>query len=286
MLHHHTRADIVSASVVSGIAAVSIGHPLDSIKVRMQTSLDGTAVAATRSLWSEGALLRGIGAPLLNSLAMNIVIFLGFEEAKSTLGLTGPQAGALSGVAGAFIGTPFDRLKILAQTERSQRHHPSSGRRRSMGSTLRSAGPLQALYAGHGMNMMREGIFGAIYLGLYDMLRDWYSLSTRSSLETSPLPLAFTAAASGTTGALAWLAAYPTDVIKTIQQASRSPVGGTEAEAVPSAQTVAKQLWKEQGIRGFYRGAVAGTLRAVLVTSTRLVFYELYLGNCSLTGFG
>ena len=67
-------------------------------------------------------------------------------------------------------------------------------------------------------------------------------------------------------------------VIKTMQQAARNQA----TEAPPSAFALARRLWMAEGIGGFYRGCLAGTFRAILVTSTRLVFYELYLGNTLL----
>jgi len=83
------------------------------------------------------------------------------------------------------------------------------------------------------------------------------------------LPLPVAAAASGCTGALAWFAAFPSDVVKTMQQAATGA-----GKARPSAIAVARGLWAQGGIRAFYKGAYAGTTRAVLVTSSRIVVFE------------
>ena len=93
------------------------------------------------------------------------------------------------------------------------------------------------------------------------------------------LPLPVAAAASGCTGALAWFAAFPSDVVKTMQQAATGA-----GKARPSAIAVARGLWAQRGIRAFYRGAYAGTTRAVLVTSSRIVAFEWMVWHNRVTG--
>ena len=89
------------------------------------------------------------------------------------------------------------------------------------------------------------------------------------SNDQSP-PLALVAAASSTTGALAWGAAYPFDVVKSVQQAqplvSPSPLRSIGGAAL--------SLWRRGGHLAFYSGLGAGTARAMIVTSSRLVTYE------------
>ena len=140
---------------------------------------------------------------------------------------------------------------------------------------------LKNLYAGHGMNMSREMIFMTIYLGLYDMFKGAYFRHMESKGEGNvgdkvsdplpPFPLPIAAAVSGLTGALAWFAAFPTDVVKTVQQARSSN------QRPLSAPAAARRLWQVGGIRAFYVGAGAGTARAVLVTSSRLVAFEWFM---------
>ena len=124
-----SRQEVVTGSLWSGLLATAIGHPLDCVKVRLQTaaaspsasaasSAARTTLGTARSMWKrEGAraFTRGFLPPMLNSLTMNTVIFVGFEESKSKLHLAPPLAGAFAGLVGSFVGTPFDRIKILMQ---------------------------------------------------------------------------------------------------------------------------------------------------------------------------
>ena len=121
------------------------------------------------------------------------------------------------------------------------------------------------LYVGHTMNLMREACFTACYLGLYARLRQVLAP------EDDRMPLPIVAAVSATTGALAWLVCYPFDVVKSVQQ-SQAPGKHGPLNSISGA---AAHVWRHGGgWRGFYRGAAASTVRAVLVTCSRLVAYE------------
>ena len=122
---------------------------------------------------------------------------------------------------------------------------------------------LRTVFTGQTMNMCREGVFTAVYLGLYQQLRAAFISDSGAA---PPLPLV--AAASATTGALAWVAAFPFDTVKSIQQAQLPgrrglPIGGA-----------IELLWRRGGAMAFYRGVSASTARAVLVTGARLFTYE------------
>ena len=115
------------------------------------------------------------------------------------------------------------------------------------------------------MNLMREACFTACYLGLYARLRQVLAP------EDDRVPLPIVAAVSATTGALAWLVCYPFDVVKSVQQ-SQAPGKHGPLNSISGA---AAHVWRHGGgWRGFYRGAAASTVRAVLVTCSRLVAYE------------
>ena len=74
-------------------------------------------------------------------------------------------AATLSGVTTACISTPVDFIKIQAQLRGSN----TRGLLRECGRTPRG---LSLFATGHTMNMWREGVFTAIYLGLYTHIKD------------------------------------------------------------------------------------------------------------------
>ena len=84
------------------------------------------------------------------------------------------------------------------------------------------------------------------------------------------MPLHLAVLASATTGAGAWLACYPFDSVKTVQQGAS--LEGADARASPMG--AARSLAAKGGVGAFYRGAGASVVRAMMVTGTRMLAYE------------
>ncbi|KAL1521592.1 hypothetical protein AB1Y20_021251 [Prymnesium parvum] len=255
----------VAASTAAGCVSTALGHPLDCIKVQLQAAQSaelGTLRCAVQMLQDGGvrAFGRGLASPLANAVLMNSVMFVAFAEARRRMpdgAVGGLLAGGFSGLVSAFLSTPFDLVKIQMQL----------GAKESAGRMVRRLLRTQAhsLFTGHTANMLREGVFTAVYLGLYDTLR---SLMTDSS---GHAPLMLVAAASASTGALAWVTAYPFDAVKSLQQAQ--PLSSSSAARL-SFLGATRQLYARGGYAAFYRGVSASTARAILVTCSRLVTYE------------
>ena len=273
----------IVAGTSAGVAATIIGHPLDCIKVRLQAlQRPGltTLGCAVEMLKTDGAraFFRGLGPPLVEKVLASTLMFVAFEEARRRLPDTAfgsLLAGAFSGLATSILSTPTDWVKIQAQV----RGVPV---RRVLTDVLRG-GALRALprtlYLGHCMNMLRETVFTAVYLGFYAELRAAIVAAPPSggdaaASSTAPPPLHLVALASATTGALAWAAAYPFDSIKSVQQAQ--PAHKPSERASPLG--AARSLWAQGGIESFYRGLYASTFRAILVTCSRLFTYEAIKG--------
>ena len=158
-------------------------------------------------------------------------------------------AGAFSGLATACVSTPLDYVKVQAQL------------RATSPALLLRLSTARQLATGHGMNCVREGLFTAIYLGLYAQLRPQLG---------DPAAFSSVVMASASTGAAAWLVAFPADCIKSVQQAV-PPIAGVRPLSPIEA---ARGLLRHGGWRAFYNGAGASTFRAMLVTSSRMVGYE------------
>ncbi|KAL7739004.1 hypothetical protein ACLKA6_017680 [Drosophila palustris] len=121
-----------------GVCNVLSGHPLDTIKVRLQTMprpapgekplYSGTFDCAAKTIRQEGVrgLYRGMSAPLTGVAPIFAMCFAGYavgkrlqqrgEDAK----LTYSQifvAGSFSGLFSTFIMAPGERIKVLLQTQ-------------------------------------------------------------------------------------------------------------------------------------------------------------------------
>jgi len=243
----------IAGATGAGCASTLFGHPLDTIKVHLQTNpkLGGTWEATKYLLHSNSPLVffRGIIPPLFNAVVMNTVMFSVFEGVKQSLGPMG--AGFVSGIATACLSTPTDYIKIQSQL--------SGVSSMDLVKTTLKQHPTR-LFRGHLANLGREGVFTMVYLGLYDVLRS-NSNHNNNLIEV--------AATSSLTGGLAWVASYSFDTVKTVVQATPGRVSYREA---------VQQLWNQGGYKAFYKGCGTSTGRAVLVTSIRMITYEWILG--------
>ena len=180
-----TKAEIFG-SVTAACASTILGHPLDTVKVYLQTQTHlTTSTQAIRMLLKNNGnrpsvFFRGISFPLLNQIAMNTVMFSVFFRIQSWSNLHGANelvgsmgAGIASGFATAFLSTPTDYFKIHAQlTERKRTDSVVMTLRRFLSLKAPSSplGTIVTLYRGHVANLWREGVFTVIYLSGYDRI--------------------------------------------------------------------------------------------------------------------
>jgi len=80
----HPLHDIISGGC-AGMASVLVGHPFDTIKVRLQTDKTFSSVfAVVRRLEGPSALFKGMGAPMYSSVGVNALIFSSYSWAIHT----------------------------------------------------------------------------------------------------------------------------------------------------------------------------------------------------------
>ena len=209
-----------------------------------------------KSIQQEGVsgLFKGLSAPLLGSMAENAVLFVSYNYIQnlirsfsshhtesSTLNMTElSAAGFLSGASVSFVMTPVELIKCRLQAQEAKFKGPISVIRH----TLKHHG-ITGMYRGHVATLLREAFGGAAWFGAYEyVIRKFLShhptAKTKDDLATWQLMSA---------GALAGIsynaALFPADVIKNRQQSFDTKQG-----FVP----MAKEIYRTQGIKGFYRG--------------------------------
>ncbi|KAJ0736748.1 putative mitochondrial carrier domain superfamily [Helianthus annuus] len=122
----------LAAGTVGGVAQLVVGHPFDTIKVKLQSQptplpgqlpkYSGAIDAVKKTLAAEGAsgLYKGMGAPLATVAAFNALLFTVRGQMETLLRsapgapLTVNQqfvAGAGAGVAVSFLATPTELIK-------------------------------------------------------------------------------------------------------------------------------------------------------------------------------
>ena len=284
--------ETIICSTAAGVSSTLLGHPLDTLKVHIQTNPAFTAktneksaqtryptVRAARHLLRSNhcsplVFFRGIGPPTANAAIMNILTFAVFNRVKEGFGGNGYRAslaaGIISGLASAFVSTPTDYVKIQAQL----RGMSSEAIVREI-MALRN--PTSILFRGHVANLGREGVFTCVYLGIYDGVMNTTDDATASTGGAGTL--AKIAAISSLTGGCAWIVSFPFDTVKSVMQAQVPSKAGVSISETIRSLYYNKGLGASTGklsgsFAAFYRGCAASTGRAVLVTSSRMMTYE------------
>ncbi|KAK5115266.1 hypothetical protein LTR62_001466 [Meristemomyces frigidus] len=285
------------AGVFSGIAKLSVGHPFDTIKVRLQTSdisqFKGPVDCLLQTIRKEGinGIYKGATPPLLGWMCMDSVM-LGsltlyrrllnenvFQPLRARPNNAGSwnsdaereklppvghgMAGMLAGWTVSFIAAPVEhikaRLQIQYSASKSQRLY---------------SGPIDCtrkIYRSHGLPGLWHGLsatllfrtFFFFWWGTYDMFTT--VLTERTNLSTPAINFW----AGGLSAQVFWLTSYPSDVIK--QRIMTDPLG---ARKYPRWRDAAKSIYRDNGLKGYWRGFVPCFLRAFPANAAALVAFE------------
>jgi len=167
-----------------GACSVLVGHPLDLVKVRIQTSGASSAVAnmsvfgmLSRTFTNEGVrgLYRGVSAPLFAVTPMFAVSFWSYDIGKRIVkymdGNSGATpnyefsinqicvAGAISALPTTMIMAPSERLKCLLQVQANDIE--KGGKVKYTGLVdcamqLYKEGGIRSIYKGTGATLIRD----------------------------------------------------------------------------------------------------------------------------------
>ncbi|XP_067095861.1 mitochondrial carnitine/acylcarnitine carrier protein [Osmerus mordax] len=276
-----------AAGGVGGACLLFAGHPLDTIKVRLQTQpkvhsghgalYTGAYDCFRKTVSKEGVLglYKGMGAPLAGVAPMMAISFFGFglgkqlQQSDPSQPLTYAQvylAGCLAGVFTTIIVAPGERVKCLLQVQAS-------------GGQLRYAGPLdcavslyrqqgiRSVYKGTVLTLLRDVPSNGLYFLTYEYLKN---LLTAEGESVSQLSTPRILLAGGVAGILNWVIALPPDVLKSnFQTAADGRYRGLV--------DVLRELLKEEGPRALYKGFNAVFLRAFPANAACFLGFEFAL---------
>jgi solute carrier family 25 carnitine/acylcarnitine transporter 20/29 len=272
--------DVVAGSL-GGVAQVLSGHPLDTVKVRLQTQTTlvykGTIDCLSKTVKEEGfvGLYKGVQSPLVGLAVMNSVMFLAYGQAKAALQkdpavpLTLSQyalAGAIAGVAISFVEGPVDLFKSQMQVQygAGQKYTGITDCARQIVGKYGIRGAYQGLAA----TFLRDIPSNASYFLFYELAR---KMQTKPGQHVSDLP-AWKVMIAGATGGMAyWGITYPTDVIKsTIQTDTPNPA----QRKYHGIMDCARKIYAANGIAGFYKGFTPCIIRSIPANAACFVVYE------------
>ncbi|XP_066158444.1 mitochondrial carnitine/acylcarnitine carrier protein [Euwallacea fornicatus] len=267
-----------------GISTILVGHPLDTIKVRLQTmplpksgelsQYAGTLDCLKKTVKYEGplGLYRGMGAPLLGVSPIFALSFMGFGVGKK---LFCPEdirqhthsqyfvAGAFSGIFTTFIMTPGERIKCLLQIQGAGGGKPYSGPIDVFMMLYRQGG-VAALYKGMGATLLRDVPASGVYFLTYEAVQNY--ITRHGEHEASILG---TIISGGIAGVANWLVGMPSDVLKSRFQTA------PEGRYPHGLRDVLKELIANEGPLALYKGIVPVLLRAFPANAACFLGFEL-----------
>ncbi|XP_068648780.1 mitochondrial arginine transporter BAC2 [Aristolochia californica] len=273
------------AGGVGGMAGVISGHPLDTLKIRLQQPSNRMpALSLFRSIvTSEGpsSLYRGMGTPLASVAFQNAVVFQVFAVlSQACERKSGTEPPSLRSVALGGVGTgalqsiilaPVELVKIRLQLPHQHSH--KDGPISVVKNILRREG-IRGMFRGFGVTMLRDMPGHGTYFWTYEYTRELLHPGCRKSGQESVSTMLI---AGGWAGVASWLCCYPLDVIKSrLQAQSQSPGDKTTPKYYGIMDCFRKSL-SEEGYQVLWRGLGTTIARAFVVNGSIFVAYETAL---------
>lgn len=285
--------DLISGTV-GGAAQLIVGHPFDTIKVKLQSQpaplpgqppkYSGAIDAVKQTVAAEGprGLYKGMGAPLATVAAFNALLFTARGQMEALLRskpgepLTVNQqiiAGAGAGVAVSFLACPTELIKCRLQAQSALAGSGSAAVAVEYGGpmdvarhVLRSEGGVVGLFKGLVPTMAREVPGNAAMFGVYEGLKQYMA----GGQDTSQLGRGSLIVAGGLAGASFWAAVYPTDVVKSVIQ-----VDDYNNPKYSGFMDAFRKIQKTEGIKGLYKGFGPAMARSVPANAACFLAYEV-----------
>lgn len=278
------------AGGVGGVCTVVAGHPLDTVKVRLQTMpkplpgqppmFTGTFDCLAKTVSKEGffGLYKGMAAPITGVAPIFAICFLGFgigkrlQQKHENEELTYFQlfkAGMLAGVFTTVIMAPGERIKCLLQIQQEA----NVNERKYKGPVdcakkIYKEGGIRSVYRGTMATLLRDVPATGMYFTSYEWLQ---RILTPEGHDRSEMSIWRTIFAGGMAGIFNWSVAIPPDVIKSRLQTAPQ---GMYPNGV---RDVVRHIIKEEGVTSFYKGFTPIMLRAFPANAACFLGYEVCL---------
>uniref|UniRef100_A0A3Q1IX10 Uncharacterized protein n=1 Tax=Anabas testudineus TaxID=64144 RepID=A0A3Q1IX10_ANATE len=258
------------AGSISGAVGLAVGHPLDTVKVRLQAQSEykGIFHCVAKTYSNEGVrgFFRGMAFPVLTTGIINSVVFGSYSNALDYLTQSRhsdrsegkPASAAHVFTAGCFSGlifsqvlcsVPIDLVKVRLQGQTTADRY--RGPIHCVAVILREEGPRGLFRGGLALALRDIPCYGLYFLP--------YEVTRKALTESGKQPA----------GVVTWAFANPMDVVKARLQMSGA--GGREYRGVLHCIRVSI---REEGGRVFFKGLLLNSLRAFPVNAVTFLSYE------------
>jgi len=281
------------AGCFAGVFSTLVGHPFDTVKVRMQLNTTGvrqSMVGCTMlTIRQEGilGLYKGLSSPMMSVPLVNALVFGAYEHAKRQVQAMHPETplstgeqclcGAWAGLVNTAVVTPVELLKCRLQVQGDQ---PSGvcAETRALAReyrTLVQQDGFKGLWRGNVITAIREVASYIAMFGTYEVLKAAYP---QPGVEPSA---AYTVFSGGVAGMMCWTFSYPQDVIKSHLQLQRGALDYSARYPAhrwfPDGGFIScfRTIMRSEGYRGFWHGYSAAAVRAFPANGAGFLAYEM-----------
>ncbi|KAI3697875.1 hypothetical protein L6452_30974 [Arctium lappa] len=280
------------AGLVSGVSMVIVGHPFDTVKVKLQkhnTEANGFKYRSglhctTRILKTEGVtgLYRGATPSFLGMAFESSILFGIYSQTKQALQggdhsrkpephIIIPSA-AFAGSIISFILCPSELVKCRMQIQGTDSVVPSSrkysGPLNCVIETVKTEG-VTGLFRGGVTTLLRESIGNAVFFSTYEYLRhSMHSQLKGSSFDHTMIDVGVGIVSGGLSGIAFWSAVLPLDVAKTIIQTT------PDNNLTKNPFKMLKSIYRRSGLGGCYTGLGPTASRAFPANAAAIVTFE------------
>jgi ornithine carrier protein len=284
------------------MAGKLIEYPFDTVKVRLQSQPEhlplrysGPVDCFKQSFKADGfrGLYRGISAPMFGAAVETSCLFFSYRVIQDMLRATifpGMEhlpfaaliaSGALSGSVTSLALTPIELIKCKIQVPVESAGHKPVGPLAMVARVFREEG-LLGFWRGQLGTLIRETGGSAAWFGGYEgvssLLRSYSQSGAQDSAEALPVYQQMIAGASA--GISYNFLFYPADTIKSRMQTADISILTANGER-QTFVSVGRALWRQQGLKGMYRGC--GITCARSAPSSAFIF-SVYEGLRSYFG--
>lgn len=272
-----------------GVCTVLVGHPMDTVKVRLQTMApatpghpppySGTWDCFRKTVKHEGfrGLYKGMSAPLTGVAPIFAISFFGYGVGKQLLQksdgapLTKRElflAGSFSGIFTTVVMAPGERIKCLLQIQQGASTPKKYNGMVDCAKQLYKEGGMRSIYKGTCATLLRDMPASGVYFLTYEWVKE---LLTPPDAEAGQIGLTATIMAGGSAGIANWIIGMPPDVLKSRLQTAPE---GTYPNGI---RDVFRNLIKHEGPFALYKGIVPVMLRAFPANAACFVGFEVAL---------
>ena len=241
--------------IIPGMCATTVsvilGYPFDTVKTRMQTKMFSGVIDCVKTTFGNEGLIgfyRGVTMPFVGLVAKRTFQFRIYDECLKYTNSW--MSGFIASSFMSPLGNPISVIKIRMQDSTINKYNGITTCIKDIYKTNGISGFFRGVYP----NLMKDIMFGTLYLGLYGYLKDniFNNYSTKTNYFLS----------GGLSGSITWIILMPIDTIKTTIQSGKN-------------YDFIKNTIKTDGVRFFWKGSVPTLLRIFPVSAMSMMTYGI-----------